>query len=185
MIELGGRISQGSVGSVRRAFTLIEMLLVIALIGIFSTIFVVNFATLLSESESQAVESAFWSAAREARLRALLERQPQWLRFEKDEAVFVVEEAGGGKPLKFDIDRKSWDPGTELEVVLEKKVPPNKFTLRQGELVDVREIAAAQFFPDGTCLPFQLSMTINGAESDIVIDPWTGARLLEDDEDDS
>lgn len=167
----------------RRAFTLIEMLLAIALIALFSTIFVVNFDSLLSVSEDQAVESAFWSASREARTRALLQRRPQWLRFDEKGAAFIVEEAGGEHRKSFAIDRDNWDSATKVEVAFQKKVPPNKFTLRQGELVDVRDIPAARFFPDGTCLPFRVAIDIDGAETEIEIDPWTGARLLEEDED--
>ena len=183
MMERGERNRGGSADSKVRAFSLIEMLLVIALIGMFSTIFIVNFESLLRVGEGQAVEAAFWNASREARTRALLERRPQWLRFEEKEALFIVEEAGGGNPETFAVDRDGWDPGVKLKVAFQKKVPPNKFTLRQGELVDVRDIPAARFFPDGTCLPFQLAIEVGGAESKIEIDPWTGAQLLESDED--
>jgi general secretion pathway protein H len=183
MTERGQRNRGGSTGSSVRAFSLIEMLLVIALIGMFSTIFIVNFESLLRMSEGQAVEAAFWDASREARTRALLERRPQWLRFEKKESMFVVEEAGGGNPKTFAIDRDGGDSGVKVDVAFQKKVPPNKFTLRQGELVDVRDIAAARFFPDGTCLPFQVAIEVGGVETTIDIDPWTGAQLLESDED--
>lgn len=182
MTERGQRNRGWLAASKGRAFSLIELLLVIALIGMFSTIFVVNFESLLRMSEGQAVEAAFWDASREARTRALLERRPQWLRFEEKETLFVVEEAGGGNPKTFAVDRDGWDADVKVRVAFQKKVPPNKFTLRRGQIVDVRDIAAARYFADGTCLPFQVAIEVGDVETKIEIDPWTGAQLIESDE---
>jgi hypothetical protein len=37
--------------------------------------------------------------------------------------------------------------------------------------------------PAQTCLPFQVAIEVGGVETTIDIDPWTGAELLESDED--
>ena len=58
---------------------MVEILLVIALIGLFSTLFIVNLDSLMRVSEGEAVESSFWEAAREARTRALVERDRRLL----------------------------------------------------------------------------------------------------------
>lgn len=165
-----------------RGFTLIEILLVVALIGMFSAIFVVNLDALLRQSEVSAVESAFWEAAREARTRALIERRPQSLRFDEETMAFVVEEAGGVNRVEYPIDQDDWAPGTRLEIHLQKRVPPSQFSLVAGDLIDVRPIAAAHFFPDGTCSPFLVEMEVGAHDFTIEIDPWTGAELVLDED---
>ena len=162
----------------RPGFTLVELLLVIALIGMFTAIFVVNFDVLLRESESEAVESAFWLAAREARTRALVGRKPQALSFEPEARVFLVEEDGGSGAERFPISQENWKADLELEVALQKRIPPSQFSLVGGQLVELREIPNVRFFPDGTCTPFVLSLKVGSAERSIEIDPWTGAELL-------
>ena len=52
----------------------------------------------------------------------------------------------------------------------------------QGELIELREIPAVGFFPDGTCVPFSLTYEVGGKEATLEIDPWTGAQLLKSDE---
>lgn len=165
------------------AFTLFEILLVVALIGLFSAIFVVNFESLLRQTESDAVESAFWEAARAARTRALVDREAQSLRFDEKAAAFIVEDPAGAGAKQVRIDRDSWLPDTRLEVAFQKRLPANQFSLVGGELVQMREIPAVKFFPDGTCTPFTLSVQVAATEHTIDIDPWTGAQLLDADED--
>ena len=165
-----------------RGFTLVEILLVIALIGMFTAIFVVNFESLVRQNEASAVETAFWQATRTARTRALIDRRTQALRFDADAVSFVVEEAGGANRETFDVDQKDWASGTRLEINLQKRVPPSQFSLIAGDLVDTRNIPAAHFFPDGTCSPFLVNLKVGADDFTIEIDPWTGAELLLDEE---
>jgi general secretion pathway protein H len=176
------RSDRGDSPGARSGFTLLEVLIVIALIGVFTALFVVNYDSMLRQSEADAVETTFWRAVREARTRALLERHPQALRFDQKAAEFVVEEPGETRGLVFAIPRENWAPDTKLEVKLQKRVPPSQFTLVQGELIELREIPAVGFFPDGTCMPFSLTYEVGGKEATLEIDPWTGAQLLKADE---
>jgi len=160
----------------------VELLLVIALIGMFAAAFVVNFDAMLNESESEAVESAFWLAVREARTRALVDRVPQAVRFDEESWTFVVEADGGRGVRRFPIARENWSPEVRLEVKFQKRVPPSQYALIAGELVELREIETVRFFPDGTCTPFVAAFEVGSVERSIEIDPWTGAELLEEEE---
>jgi hypothetical protein len=42
-------------------------------------------------------------------------------------------------------------------------------------------VKAVQFFPDGTCTPFAVSLEVGNDRRTIEIDPWTGAELLKSD----
>ena len=101
-----GRVPSKS--AMRRAFTLIEVLLVLALIGLFTTLFMVNLESLMRETEAGSVETAFWSATRDARTRALVDREPQLVRFDAKAAAFVVEAARSQRTRRVTIDRSRW-----------------------------------------------------------------------------
>lgn len=162
----------------RQGFTLIEMLLVFALIGVFATLFVLNADSLVKETATQAVEMKFWMAVREARSQAIVHRRAQALWFDKKAAAFVVENVDTGAKQNFVIKRDDWATDTELAVAFKKEVDSNKHTLVAGELQTLREIPEARFFPDGACTPFVATFQVGTEEKQIQIDPWTGAELL-------
>jgi type II secretion system protein H len=167
----------------RAGFTLIEMLLVIALIGVFATLFVLNAESLIKETATQAVETKFWEAVREARSNAIVNRRAQALWYDTKAAAFVVENVDSGTRQTFVISREDWAPDTPLEVAFKKEVASNQHTMIAGELVTLREIPEARFFPDGACTPFVVAFTVGAEKKQIEIDPWTGAELLGADHD--
>jgi type II secretion system protein H len=162
----------------RFAFTLIEMLLVLALIGVFATLFVVNASSFGRQTATQAVEAQFWNAVREARTRAIVDRQAQAVRYDDEAVAFVVENIRDGAQSTFSVSREDWPPDLEVAIALKKRVDRSQFTLVRGELVDLREIPEVRFFPDGACVPFVADFRVGDTERQIEIDPWTGAELL-------
>lgn len=165
----------------RRAggFTLLEMMLVVALIGMFTAALVLNIESMVRQSAASVVEGAFWEAARTARTDALLQRRTETVRFDERSGAFIVQSPAGQR--RFEIDRKDWKSNLRLEVAFKKRLASSQFTLVRGELVDLREIPSIQFFQDGTCTPFVLELVVGDATRRIEIDPWTGAELLPDD----
>lgn len=166
----------------RAAFTLIEMLLVIALIGLMASLFVVNLDMLAKQTELDAVESGFWKSVREARAEALLDRRAQSLRYEAKTATFLVTDEVTGEVRSFPIKRDDWAPETRLEISLLKRLGRNQFTIQSGELVDLREVPVVHFFPDGAITPFVVRLQVGPLDKQIEIDPWTGAEMLKRDE---
>jgi hypothetical protein len=145
---------------------------------VFATLFVLNADSLTRETATQAVESKFWQAVREARSQAIVHRRAQALWFDKKAAAFVVESVETGTKETFAIKRDDWAPDTELEVALIKEVDSGKHTMVAGVLVTLREIPEARFFPDGACTPFVATFQVGAEEKQIEIDPWTGAELM-------
>jgi prepilin-type N-terminal cleavage/methylation domain-containing protein len=161
-----------------RGFTVLELVLVIALIAMMAAALVLNIESMMRQSEASAVEGAFWEAARTARTDALLKRRTETVRYDEKQAAFVIESAG--ETRRFEIDRSQWKQELKLEIAFKKRLASSQFTLVGGQLVDLREIPSIQFFQDGTCTPFVLELVVGDTTRRIEVDPWTGAELLPD-----
>jgi general secretion pathway protein H len=158
------------------AFSLVEILLVIALLALFSSLFVLNLDSLIAQGEADSLESEFWRATREARTLALYERAPQTLRFDEEAIAFTVSGANGEK--KFSINTEDWSEESRAEVLFTQRLADGSYSLIQGNLVTTKEIPFVRFFPDGTCMPFLVELNVGESERTIEVDPWTGAELL-------
>jgi Tfp pilus assembly protein FimT len=158
------------------AFSLVEILLVIALLALFSSLFVLNLDSLIAQGEADSLESEFWRASRGARTLALYERSPQTLRFDEEAIAFTINGAKGEK--KFSINTKDWSEESRADVTFTQRLADDSYSLVQGNLVTTKEIPFVRFFPDGTCMPFLIEINVGESERTIEVDPWTGAELL-------
>lgn len=169
-----------SASGCRRGFTLLEVLLVLALIGSLAGVFVIGIQAVARTTPGDALESAFWSAMRDARDTAVQTRVTQAVSFDLEELEFVVE--GGGhlksSAVSLDVPIESG----KIEAVFTQVLPTNSFTLVRGRLVTEREIPTMLVYPDGTCQPVTVEFRYPGGPRRISIDPWTCAELLESEE---
>ncbi len=163
----------------RGGFTLIELLLTISLVALMSSMFVVNIASLLRNGELETLENAYWKAVDSARLNAVFTRSPHFIDWDEDEQGFVV--SSGEKRESFPVDTSEFGD-LEIEVLFEEIAPENSYVLIRGELVAKREIVSVGFFPDGTCTPYTVSMKIGEFFTEFQMDPWTGAQLVDPNE---
>lgn len=168
--------------SVRRrsGFTLLEILLVIALIGSMASLFLLSLDSIARTTPGDALEGAFWGAVREARESAVRTRRTQAVSFEKDSLEFVIE--GSGVTSRSAVSRDGLPEREKLEVVFLQELPTNSFTLVRGRLVREREIEAMHFMADGTCQPVTVEFRFPGGTRRLTLDPWTCAELLDSDE---
>jgi len=156
-------------------FTLIELLLTIALIGLLSTMFVWNINSMLEQGEIETLENTFWDSVEIAKRDSVFNRKPYTLRFNEDD--FAFELVSGEEIQKFVVDTSDFGGDTDIEVEFQEDMPENGAILIGGQKVTTREIEEVRFFPDGTCTPFGVSLRIADFQTDIRIDPWTGAEL--------
>lgn len=167
----------------RRGFTLLEVLLVLALIGSAASVFVISIDSIARTTPADSLEGAFWAALRDARESAMRTRRVQEITFNPDELEFVIEGGGEAKAEPVSIDNPA--DGDEFEAVFKQVLPTNTFTLVRGRLVTEREITSMLVFPDGTCQPVTLEFRFPGGSRRLTIDPWTCAELLDADEEDN
>jgi prepilin-type N-terminal cleavage/methylation domain-containing protein len=165
----------------RRAFTLIELMLTMALIALLSSLFIWNINALLKQGELEALQNELWGAVEKAKQAAVFSRQPHKVRFDEKLQSFMV--SSGGEEIAFKVDTSGFGEEVEIEVLFKMILPRDGYRLVRGELVTHREIESVTFFPDGTCTPFSVDLKIGEYESGYQIDPWTGSQLTAPEED--
>jgi type II secretion system protein H len=165
----------------RRGFTLLEILLVLALIGSVSSLMVISIGSIARTTPADSLEGAFWGALREAREAAMRTRRAQEITFDAKKLQFIVEGGGFAGTEAVSIERAS--DSEKFEAVFMQVLPTNSFTLVRGRLVTEREITSMLVFPDGTCQPVTVEFRFPGGTRRLPIDPWTCAELLDGEED--
>ncbi|HCR30598.1 MAG TPA: hypothetical protein DIV79_11325 [Opitutae bacterium] len=167
----------------RNAFTLIELMLTMALIALLSSLFIWNIQSLLKQGELEALQNELWSAVEKAKQSAVFNRVPHRVRFDEKLQAFLV--SADGEEVPFQVDTSGLGEGIEIEVIFKLMLPRDGYRLIRGELVTHREIETITFFPDGTCTPFSVDLKIAEYESSYQIDPWTGSQMTKPEEDDA
>lgn len=171
MQRLSDSISQTRIPARLRAFTLLEILLAVALLGILSAA-LVSIAPRLADARPDSPQDIFWEAARTARRSALTSEREVRLRFDEKEKEFILE---GGNSQKFPVLKT---PDLTINFLHAKSSGGS--ILIGGQLVDTQTLASVSFFPDGTCSPFRVQFRTTGPAQIVAIDPWTCAPVLND-----
>lgn len=151
-LEIGVR--NELINSGKKAFTILEVLMVIALIGLVSGLFAVNFDVLIRAIGKKSPEKILYNAICEARYQTIREHIPVYLSFDKKKKAFVIYKEQADKPLV----QMPLEP--DIEFVFES-IPPN--TYRGGQFqkppVSAKEtIEKMAFFPDGSSTPVIITL---------------------------
>ncbi len=177
----------------RRGFTLLEILLTLALIGLLSAFLVGGSARLLSTRGNTPAE-VFWKAVAEARRTALQSGREVRLRFDGETRTFLLLDSEApprgplGEPPAPERPLRRFPVSPELAGDLEvdflgAAAQGANAILVGGVLLEARSLPHATFFPDGTCAPFRAQLARAGGRSVLRIDPWTCAPVLTPDDD--
>ena len=158
----------------RAAFTLLEVLVVIALIAMLTGVLVVGTTRLLRDRPVTADE-LFWKTVGEVRKSALFDNREVRLAFDAKGKVFV---AGTGDQSQ----RFPFTPRDEVEIsfLVPKSSQGSMSTvLIGGDLVETQTLPFVTFYGDGTCSPFRVQLKSKNRPARILeIDPWTCAQVL-------
>ena len=172
----------------RRGFTLLEILLTLALIGLLAAFLVGGSARLLSTRGATPTE-VFWQAVAEARRTALKSGREVRLSFDRETRAFLLLDseapppAAPGEPPATERALRRFPVSPELAGDLEvdflgAATQGANAILVGGVLLEARSLPHATFFPDGTCASFRAQLARAGGRSVLRVDPWTCAPVL-------
>ena len=148
-------------GPARSGFTLVELLLVLALLGLIVTVTLTGARAIAQASGEADAESAALNAIGAARRAAVTTGQVVVLHAADDALTW----SGG---------RQTLPPG-DTRVLLLPAQRGNAFLI--GGDVTEEPITEVRFYPDGTCDAFRLQFKRKDGSKVVAIDPWTCATL--------
>lgn len=151
----------------RRAFTLLEVILAIALLGLVASLFITGGSEMFRARQRTMVD-VFWEAVQAARLQAVQEDTTVVLRFDEKSKRILWGSTDESRGL-------DW-PGRNLEFL---PTESRDTILLGGQLVDTGGLAFVRFHADGTTDRFRVQLTdANGQITRLELDPWTAAPVL-------
>ena len=155
-------------------FTLIEILLALALIALLATIFVSGTNSLLAEKTASPDEQ-FWAACAQARKEALEEQRTVLLSFDPRSRSFMLNDGAQQRALPVSGPD---DLAIDFHPAQSGSGPSGSSVLIGGVLVETQPLASVAFYEDGTCTPFRVQLRTGDGAHMLSIDPWTCAPVL-------
>jgi Tfp pilus assembly protein FimT len=154
-------------GGGRAAFSLLEVILMLALVGLTAALFISGAAALARPRDVPPREQ-FWSALTAARQLALESGREVRLTFDRAERRLAWSNGPTQKGQSIAVSTFEFLPDvTEGAVLL------------GGELTETTTMTSVRVYPDGTCDPFRAQVrTMDGRRAIWQVDPWTCAPIL-------
>lgn len=147
---------------------MVEILLVILLIGLVSSVMITGSSALFNDSQAEDPEEALLSLLRTVRLRAV----------EEGRALDLVTGDEGLSYFYGDGQFKEMPVADGVKVRLIKAEGAQAVLL--GGQLEETPVNSLRFYPDGACAPVRVQVQRGNSRKVIVIDPWTCAALPED-----
>jgi general secretion pathway protein H len=164
-----GRISLAAGSS---AFTLLEILLVLALIGVISGVLAVGISGAF-DNDHPTPDDVFWQASRAAQKLASISERDTSLSFDAKEKKLVWSNGQQTNSTAFDASRG------DVSVQFLRAAKGGSLILIAGSVVEQQEVSHVVYYPDGTCMAFRVQFRVGPTAWQVGIDPWTCAPVLE------
>jgi type II secretion system protein H len=153
-----------------QGFTLVEVLLVLALLALGAAVLLPAVSGLFRQGQSASAEEVVAEVLQQARREAVLTGREVALRFEPEGQRFVWD-GSAGRALS------ASGPRVKVDFLRSRD---KAAVLIGGQLVETAVVPVLRFFPDGTCEPVRVQFRPTGAPPRVItIDPWTCAPGLE------
>ncbi len=156
----------GAFTRARRAFTLLEILLVLALFALFGGLLVGGAVSMLDTSSSEDPEEALLEIIQTVRRDAVTTGRTIELRPVEEGAAFVWDGGHEVLPEREDVKATLIKPQLDNAVLI-------------GGFLEETPIEFVRFYPDGTCDPMRMQVRRGRERRVLTIDPWTCAVLPE------
>ncbi len=159
----------------RRGFTLIEIVMVLALVALMATAVLTNFTALADRGDERTTEEILGAAIRKARFLAAQNRSVSELRYDRESGSLNID-GEGIEAIAFELSETFGDDGPgEIRFYL---VPAARGLEPLGDpgRSDL-EADAVRFAPDRSASPYLVEIDYgSGTPERIVYDPFSGLR---------
>ncbi len=153
----------------RRGFSLIELVIVIALIAVVGTLVVVSAEGMLSGLGTEPNERIFQKAVREARFQAAALKENTYLAYDQESSSVKIFDEAGQMLMEFPLTTEG--DGYSEGVVFEQVLPARGLeSFTSEETVEIKQVV---FRPDRSSTPFQVTIRESGDAFTLRYDPFS------------
>jgi general secretion pathway protein H len=164
MIAFGA--TRGRHGS---AFTLVEVLLALAVMALLGTLLLPGVNSILRSLAVSEPDQVVWQTLNQVREQALTGNRTLWLQPGLENSRLVWSDG----PRSW---TKDLPAGCQMQLL---QAQSGAKVLIGGQLIETREVAGVNFYPDGTCDAFRVQLRKgSGVAQILTIDPWTCAPII-------
>ena len=158
-----------------RAFTLIELMLAIAVLAIMSSIVVINANAILGGFDDKPLPEILKIAVREARYAAAKNKEPVYLSFDAKESRFIVTDPRHRILQTFST---GYEPdGPSIGIHFFRLLPSTGTTFSNRLGPDRQPALRVAFHPDRSSTPFEVHLKYSQQESTHRYDPFSDAEF--------
>lgn len=160
-----------------RGFSLLELLVAIALIGMIAATFIVSIPGLMDGLGSRPLPEILQKSVREARYQAALRKELVTLSFDNEAGAFVVRDKSGGILASRESGYGKSYGGLQVRFFQILPVKGLSSSSRESEQV---EIAAVRFHPDRSSTPFIAQLDVENLRSRHRYDPFSDLEIKDE-----
>ena len=156
-------------------FTLLEVLLALAVIALISGLAVINADAIFSGFDDKPLPEILKKAVRESRFLAATSKETVFLTFDSESSRFLIISRNGGVIQSLPT---GYDPEDEnIEIRLYQILPSTGTGSRRGFAAETRPVQRIGFYPDRSSTPFEVHLFYDETESRHRYDPFSDAEF--------
>lgn len=164
-----------------KGFTILELLMVLAVMGIALGLFVFNVEKAIDSVVKETVNDVLFKSVRQARLAAVTEKKPVYLSFDESIGAFQLTDHTGYAFAQYPIDERDFQQLETIRIwpILPMHMRASGRSYQEFEIAE-SSIARMQFEPTGisSFVAFELSYKTGISDSIwILVDPFSNGKL--------